>query len=427
MEKKHSFEIPYILKSKQGGGVEYYLTFFIWPLGIMLTSFSNWRKPWAKNIFWIFCIFFGYTFIIANEGGADSDRYARLFLEYARSKYSFVELVKSFYSESSSYVDVASPIISYLVSRFTNNPSILFAVFGLIFGYFHSRNIWILLERIKGNYSFIIVLYLITFMLLNPIWNINGFRMWTAAQIFLYGTLQFFINKRKEGLAWAFVSILFHFSFLFPIGILGAYIFLKNRINLYFSLFIITSFIKEIDLNWARSMLLYLPEIFHTKIINYTNVEYAEVVNSIRESLNWHIAFADTAIQIAVYLTMIYVFVFAKDALKRKSYLEDIFCYILLFYAGANIFSFIPSGYRYISVVNIFVFSFLIILLSLYPNLKGFSVVRLLSVPLLLFYCIIMIRMGMDFYSMMTLIGNPIVAVFQDADTPIIEIIKRVL
>ena len=43
-------------------------------------------------------------------------------------------------------IDFVEPLISTIVSSFTSNYKILFAIYGLIFGFFYSRNIWILLK-----------------------------------------------------------------------------------------------------------------------------------------------------------------------------------------------------------------------------------------------------------------------------------------
>ncbi len=427
MESKQTSVKPYIFTDREQRGMDYYLAFFVWPFGVTLSALSNWRKPWSKNVFWLFCTFFGFTFIISEFGGADSDRYARWFIDFAGSSMSFSDLLNSFYAEGGSYVDIASPLISFLVSRFTANPSVLFAVFGLIFGFFYSRNIWFLLDKVEGKMSFFAILLLFTFALLNPIWNINGFRMWTAAQIFLYGTSQYIVEGKKQRLIWSFVAVLFHFSFLFPLGILWAYVFLGNRVNLYFGLFIATSFINELDLVWVRSLLMYLPDIFHGKVTGYTNTQYAEHIEMAAQALNWYVPFSKIAIQVVVYTVTIFIFFNVKKTLRGIHGLNNLFCFALLFYAGANIFSFIPSGGRYIVVSNTFIFSVFVIYMAKFQDLKGIGLVKVMSVPFLLFYCIFTLRAGMDHYGLMSLMGNPIVAFFQETDTRLIEIVKGFL
>lgn len=407
--------------------MNYYISFIFWPFGVTLGALRHWDRPWAKNIFWLFCIFLGLTFIIAQEGGADSDRYARLFLHYARSKMNLEELLSSFYSESSGYVDIASPLIIFLVSRLTANPIILFTVFGTIFGYFYSRNIWYVIEKMEGRFTLLVLVYLLCFALLNPIWNINGFRMWTAAQIFLYGTLPFLFDGNKKRLLWALVSVFFHFSFMFPLGILGIYYILKNRINIYLIFFVGTAFIKEINLLDVQSALSFLPGIFYSRVLAYTNPDYAESLGLARENLNWYLTYSTDAVKWVIYAMIIYIYLFGRKVLKERKDLTSLLSYSLLLYGSANIFSLVPSGGRFIVVASTFMLAFIVIFITSFRELKGITLIQVLSAPLLALYCIVAIRMGMDYYGLMAFIGNPIIAAFYTDNVPFIESIKKLL
>jgi len=408
-------------------GLIYFISFIVWPFGVMIDALRQWRKPWSKNVFWIFCIFFGYSFIIADNdiGSADSARYAQILDEYANSEMTIKTLVRSFYSESTAYVDIAQPLITFLVSRLTNNPNFLFAVFGLVFGYFLSRNIWLLLSNVRGEITFMVFLFLITFFLTNPIWNINGFRMWTAAQIFLYGTLSYLLEGNTKKLIWAGISVLFHFSFFLPLVVLLLSIVLKNRINLYFAFFILTSFIKEIDLQSVQSYLSFLPAVFHSRTSGYTNLDYAESVSIAYQAMNWYIPLATKGLTWTIYLIVTYIFFFGRSLLTENIRMMNLFCFAVLFYSIANILSLVPSGGRFISVASSLIIAFYIIIDSNSPTVKGFNVIGIISIPLILLYCIVGIRSGMDYYGLVTLIGNPIIAIFNHDSVPFIEAIKQ--
>jgi hypothetical protein len=408
-------------------GFNYYISFFLWPFGVTLAALRHWDRPWSKNVFWLFCIFLGFTFIIAEEGGADSDRYARLFVHYAHSNLSLAELWSSFYSETSSYVDIFSPLITYLVSRLTDNPIALFIVFALIFGYFFSRNIWFVLERLDGKITLIVFIYILTFALINPIWNINGFRFNVAAQVFLFGALPFVLEGNRKSLIWSGVSIFFHFSFMLPVTILFVYIILRNRLNIYFVFFIISAFIKEIDLLYVRSLLLLLPDIFHSKVINYTNPEYAEALSNARQMLNWYVPLSNNAIKWVVYGTVVYIYFFARHFLKERKDLTSLMSFSLLLYGFANIVSLIPIMGRFIMVSNTFMYAFIILFITSFPSIKGMTLINVLSLPFILLFCAVSIRIGMDYYGLMAVLGNPFIAAFYSDTTPMITSIKRLL
>lgn len=406
----------------------YYISFCVWPFGVTVDGLRHWRQPWAKNIFWLFCIFFGYTFIIADntEGSADSARYAEALVTYYTSTMDIKTLLRSFYHENSSNVDIAQPLITFLVSRFTNNPRILFAVFALIFGFFHSRNIWYVLSKIKSNPNFFLILYFFVFVLLNPIWSINGFRMWTAAQIFIFGLLPYLIEGKTKMLPWSMLAVFFHFSFIIPLIILLIYIVFKNRINIYFALFIITSFLKEIDLHAVQSYLSFLPFIFQSRVTGYTNIDYAETVAMAHQALNWYVPLASKGLTYVIYMIVIYIYALSRDVLQQKGLL-NLFCFSVLLYSVANILSLVPSGGRFINVASTLLFAFFILYFSFPHKNSLLDVLKAVSVPFLLLFTLVMMRAGMDFFGIVTIIGNPVFAGLGATADPLITEIKGFL
>ena len=404
----------------------YYFGFLLWPFGILLASFKNWRKPWAKNVFWLFCIFFGLTFIIGKDDGPDSFNYAMQFLRYAGSELKFKELLTSFYSESGSFVDIASPVISYLVSRISHNPQILFAVFGFIFGYFYSRNAWFILERLNGKLTFFILLFLSTLLLTNPIWNICNFRFWTAAQIFLYGSLPYLVNGNKKKLIWAFISVLFHFSFIFALGILIIFMVARNRVNLYLGFFLLTSFIKEINLQSVQSIFSFLPGAFQGHVSGYTNIDYAERVSNLWQMNNWYLVFSSKVIRWCIYMMVLFVYIRCMKHLRNRNDLLTLFCFSLLLIGASNIFSLVPSGNRFLVVSATFIFSFFILFIASFQEIRGLKIILAISTPLLMLFCIVSLRSGMDFYGLITVIGNPFFKAVSIDTYPLIEGLKKV-
>jgi len=93
------------------------------------------------------------------------------------------------YFKYSGEIDVLRTFLSYTISRFTESQAILTMVYAFIFGYFFSRNIWYVFGLLKGKISFLEKVLLLALILVVPIWLINGFRMWTAFHVFMYGLL----------------------------------------------------------------------------------------------------------------------------------------------------------------------------------------------------------------------------------------------
>jgi hypothetical protein len=414
----HSVNIKSLDRGSRSN-VFFYLFFLVWPLGVLLASLKHWRTYLARNIFWLFCIYFGFAFIVAAEG-ADSARYAQILVEFNRSGISWDSLLKSFYSETN-FIDIVQPLLTFFVAAFTDNPNILFAVFGLVFGFFYSRNLWYILGRIEKKVSFSIILIIISFVLLNPIWNINGFRMYAAAQVFIYGLLPYLYEGKKKSLLWCFSSIFFHFSFIFPVLILGTYILLGNRLYIYFVFFIVSKFIQGLDLGIIRKFSDFLPTLLQPKVTSYTNPGYVLRVNQAVEALNWYVRISNDVITWIVYFLSVAIF------LKRKNHPQgkmlNLFCFGLWFYSWANLSSHVPSGARFLIIANIIMLAFLILFL-LSSNDNILHKLSLISAPGLILYIIVSTRSSFDFIGISTLLGNPVQTMIYHDTTPLITYIK---
>jgi len=424
MTEQESWNKAYLAKFSQNERLYYAIGFLIWPFGLTLEAFRQWERPWSKNAFWLFCIFFGFTFIISKEGGADSDRYAREFVEYAHSGMKLSDLWGLFYVVGSDYTDVVVPLIMFLLSRVTDNPAILFVIFGLVLGYFYSRNAWYVLERVNGKLRGLLLLFFITFLLINPIWNINGFRFSLASMIFLFGTLPYLLEGKKKYLIWSGASVLAHFTFLLPVAILGLYVLLKNRTNIYLIFFLVTAFFREIEMEWFQSTLSFLPPVIFAEIANYMSEGYAQYRREVEETLPWFLTYSVIGMRWAMYLIVLTTMFLGKEVLKERTDLKNLLSFSLLFYGFVNIASLIPSGSRFVNVADTFLVPYFMLFLVALPKIGESMLFRIIMFPLIMLYCVVQLRFGMDFFGIMTLIGNPFTAAFYSDPVPLITQLK---
>lgn len=405
------------------------LFYFIWPFGSFIASLRNYRFSWSKNIFWLFCIYFGFVFVVAEdkEGSADSSRYAAQ-LEFMHSQsVNFDNLLRAIYNPLDGYTDIYQPTTTWLVSIFTDDPKWLFALFALIFGYFYSRNIWLLLENSKNRLTWFAFLIIMGFALVNPIWNINGVRMWTAAQIFIYGVLHYTLKRKKiKGLLWIASTALVHFSFLFPISIFAIYIVLPSYTLFFFLFFIITSFVNEINLFALRDSMSFLPAVFQPKVNTYTNVDYASSITEQATQYRWHVKFAQLSGRIVIYSWVIIMFFDQKKWISKRHDIEGLFLMALFIGGWANIASLVPSGGRFLNLANLLFFaSIFVYLMSNSKQMNNIRPMILGTVLFLLFYLVFQFRVGFDYISYLIFIGNPVLAFFMDEQTPLIHFIKE--
>jgi hypothetical protein len=184
-------------------------------------------------------------------------------------------------------------------------------------------------------------------------WQLNGIRMWTAAHIFFFGASQYLFDNKKRELLIAAGSVLVHYSFMLPVGLLVAFTLLQNRLNLYFLFYVTTFFIAELDLAFIRENLLaILPEAFHHRVMGYTSEGYAESLMG--RTRTWHVAYYGMALRwvIIVFLGLVYYKV--TSVLKNPNQsLQRLLGFSFLFLGVANIFSVVPSGGRFIDSTDV--------------------------------------------------------------------------
>src|SRR5690606_13428260 len=170
----------------------HWIVFFLHPFLTLLYYLNKYRNPFTKNVIWLFTIYFSATVAIGVESqGSDINVYmADVEL---MSEVNDLGGVINFY-ENSREIDVFRTFFAFVVSRITQNGYIYIIFLGAIFGYFYSRNLWMVIEVTKGKFKPYLIPLVFCLFLVIPIWNMGGFRFWTAAHIFLFGLLGYFLK-----------------------------------------------------------------------------------------------------------------------------------------------------------------------------------------------------------------------------------------
>jgi hypothetical protein len=410
--------------TRKGGIINIMLLFLVQPFIALLVAIKNYKSNYAKNVVWFFVIFYGFTFVISNKG-MDANRYRDRLIEMSKVEMTLDNFISGLYTEDTKYVDVAQPLITFILSRFTSNPRILFAVFGLIFGYFYSRNIWYLIDRAGPIIKRVNIPLIFTFAFIIGFWSINGFRMYTAAHIFFFGAIKYLMEDKKKGIVIAATSILFHFSFMLPVAILTLFTILRNRVHLYFWFFIATFFITELNLGGVREILTkILPDIFHSKVIAYTHEGILQARAQSFKMQSWHARYYGQALQWVVIVMISIIYFKGLTFIKADKILLPLLGFSFLFLGVANIADLVPSGGRFTSVANLFAVGTIFFYLQYAPKERLMRWLMPIALPALLLYCIVAIRVGFDTIGVLTIIGNPIIALFGNINVALIELIK---
>jgi hypothetical protein len=403
-----------------------YIAFLVWPLFSLVFSILNYRSTYSKNILWFFCAFFGFTFIISDPY-MDANRYkTHLEKMYDKNDQSYVQLLKEPYTNKGIYsgTDIYSHLITTTVSRFTRDFRIFFAIIGLIYGYFYSRNLFYLIEKCKENkLIFLSILFIFTIALVIPFWNINGYRFYTAAHIFIFGVLRMIFEKKYRYAIFIVLSPLVHFSFVLPAVLFLIFLVLGNRIGIYLFALFISLFFVDLSPKTINENAELAPIFMQNKVKGYSAKDYVELVQKNQIGMNWYVKGHNYALQFCIYSMIIITF------LKRKKFLVDkisltLFSFGVLMFAMANIVSSIPSMDRFYLLAYILLLSAFIMIFQLFPKdilIKKLPVVYL--IPIIIF-ATVEIRIGFDFLGLNSLFLNPFIAPFFTDSPALIEFIK---
>lgn len=407
----------------------------LWPFAGLFSSLKNWRQPWAMNVFWVVCAFMGAIQIYHPAGtilgdGSDAGRYVLELQEMHRSVDSFAEVSRHFYDGDTN--DVFRSILQYLVSRFTENGHVFFFILAIIYGFFYSRNIWYILNRINDQRIKWLWVMVAAFFLVCPIWNINGVRMWTALHVFVYGAMPYLLEGKKKGLIWSAASILIHHSFIFPIVLLALFVVLGRRTSskgwvttLFFIFYIITLTIKSLDLGALNAALqVYLPNFYNDRIDGYVNEDtLARNLESLTQN-SWHVAFFNEIHYWINQILVVFTYLIFKRNGCKLSGLLPLFCFSLLIYGFSNILACVPSGGRYITISQMFMVATFLLTYKYWAYDKSLSRFMPIIMIVFAFSLIFEVRKGFDYYGLDLLFGNFITATFIEMRTSLMYLIK---
>src|SRR5699024_8006228 len=108
------------------------LLFICWPLLSLAAALKNYRKPWSKNIFWAFCVFYGFTFAIGAESlGKDITGYISSYQEMYGHSMSINQVIS--YFAQSGEIDILRLLLSFVLCRFVYSVMVCMWVDGAFF------------------------------------------------------------------------------------------------------------------------------------------------------------------------------------------------------------------------------------------------------------------------------------------------------
>ena len=266
--------------------------FMLNPLISLVVAIRNCFSTYFKDIVWLFCGFYGFTFYPVNTG-MDSYRHMEDFLKLAyQPNMAFQEFIMLLYSTDTDNADILLPVIEYVLSRFTDSTSIFYGVLGLLFGYFFSRNIASLLSFKKMKLNKYSILIIFTFALIIAPWEINSFRFWMGAHVLVFSLIRILLYKKNIYILGVLCTPLIHFGFLLIIIIFFTYKIFGNRISIYYILLFASLFFNGITSLSAvkNSIPLTGIEVLDKRASSYTSESYIEERKGGTLNTNWYVS-----------------------------------------------------------------------------------------------------------------------------------------
>lgn len=355
--------------------------FLLWPFGSFLLALRSIPSRKSGFIYVLFTTLFGYAFSFS-EKNADSYRVAMVFnkshytIENTFNKYSLGLIT-----------DVYKSLMYSLTQLFSENPKVLFALFGFVFGFFSYISLRLILNiKWKQRDKYVAIIALVYFAS-NAIININGARFYTAAIIALCAIINLFYYNKKVWIFPLIVTVFIHFSYLFIIPFILLIYFLKSQLFNYnrtpkwivmaFYVGFFLSFLADTNLLQFDFLSGVLSRSVADKVEIYNSSEVSETYEKRGDTLFHTVSRTfSTIAKIYLFIIVIHIKKRLKGGIILDKNLQMFFSFVLLFYSITFALSMIPSGGRFITISNqLFLFFFLqYYLIDLSKNIKRFIV-----------------------------------------------------
>ncbi len=401
-----------------------FAVFLVWPAALLYKSIRFYRSSHARNALLFFIAFFGFTFVARHNN--DAFRYIEWFQDIRATNISLKEFFSLLYSEDTSYLDVVEPLLAFIVAQFTGDHRVLFAVFGLVLGYFYTRNIWYLIDKAPGEHSIYAKLLLLTFAVTVPFWNLNVIRFWTAGHLFFYGTIRFLMENRRSALLIAASAMLIHFSYILPITMLLLYALIGSRTRVFLLFFIICNLVSELNVSQLRDPLIaYTPVAFHNRIEGYTQEDNIERRREDLAGRNWYARMHTKALHLAASVLLLLVFFKGKEVWEEQRAMRRFFSFVLFFGGFSSLSSLVPVLMRFHTLGLLFFMAFLFFYFYYKKDEVMSDKALVVLLPAFALFFLVSVRIGFDNASIYAFISNPLIApVIEINDVTLIDFIK---
>lgn len=397
------------------------------PFSSFFLSIFFYHRKWSIYLFALFGFYFGYTFIVPDfrlVDPTDSVFYLSEFIQYHNSPIAFSKLIEGFYSVETMQSDIYQPFVSWCVAYITDDSRVLFATFGFVFSLFLGKTLWLMFAYSKVKIQGFALVLLALFLVINPLWNINGVRMWTGLNVFLFGIVSYWLKNKLSGLFWIITSVFVHVSFAIPILFFLLFRFLRKvKLNYMFTLFLLSYIVMGMPSTVLNAVADFFPDFLKFKFDFYTDPN--TVANFVKEKneSSFFILASHFSERIVPFLIVVYIFFYFRNNLAVKNNNLLFFNFILYNVIWMNIFSVIPSFGRFHSLFLLLSLFFLFVNINHLKSSPNFRYFTILLFPFFILIAIHRFREFLDFQSIFLFGGNFFINSCFETTSPLIQLL----
>lgn len=292
----------------------------------------------------------------------DSARYASRFMEDTTYGVDLEDFI------SRGRIDILYPLSNVLLGCFTQNPRILFTLYGLLAGLFIFLSLSKINDILKGyslmgdnkpyrfqieNNGIVVMFILIMIYFVNPITQMPTFRFYFSGWVFFYGWLIFTLEKNRNGLIFMLITPLIHTTFILPIIIFFVHKIVKLPTKTLFGVVIFSFVIGQIV--YLQD---YMQDISFIAESEKYEVYIQEEEYEERMEMAEHRSIINAIYQIAYRYVFFFIILYSYSIINRiKKTTENVdvvnlYNFILLYFGFAYLFAEVPSMGRFLGLGN---------------------------------------------------------------------------
>lgn len=399
------------------------LTFFVWPFGTFVSSLRFIGKRAFSTVLVLFYFLFGYTYIIT---GKDQDTYrvSQYFLNAATESFSDLWNKMTNLYELGNKPDIFQDLLQFVVSRFTTDVQVYFAIASLLFAFVLAKifeDLYKDTQEVKDAGLLVLLLSFFLLLVFAPS-RINSFRHYMATAIFIFASCRYLIYGGYQNLILLCITPLIHFAFVAVIPLIVLFKIIGRRYVVYYVLIVLSFVFSGQSKDYIREKLPNLEESalqYHAN--QYTSDYYLKQVAKLKSQRT-------VILDRYVYYTSIFFLLLTLYHVRYAKNMDEgtgnLFALSLLIFACVNVFSEMESiANRFGVLYHGFCCAFLIRFYKQTAISPG-RILKFVFALVLILNAVIVLRILAQSASVSTLLVLFPLALFSNIDTSILDLIR---